>query len=112
MSGVRTFFRHCPSCGRRFEIRLLSKKEVEEEAEYRRPRPPTSESLGPSMKESIPASGPITLTEGKLAVANAPEIDDTKAMRYSFKCKHCGHEWSEERFEVHGAHPSPEYKGD
>lgn len=26
MSQIRTFFRHCPSCGRRFEIRLESKK--------------------------------------------------------------------------------------
>ena len=26
MSEVKTFFRHCPSCGRRFHIRVVSKQ--------------------------------------------------------------------------------------
>lgn len=26
MSSVETFFRHCPACGRQFEIRLVRKK--------------------------------------------------------------------------------------
>jgi len=33
MSVFKTFFRHCPSCGRRFEIRLGSKREVGDESE-------------------------------------------------------------------------------
>jgi len=112
VSGVRTFFRHCPSCGRRFEIRLVSKKEIQEEAEYRKTAAEPSESYGLSVKESNPAVGSVMLVEGKPAFAMVPEIDDTKAFRYVFKCKHCNHEWSEERFEVHGARPSKDYKGD
>ncbi|MGD0319814.1 MAG: hypothetical protein ABSB56_08985 [Nitrososphaerales archaeon] len=33
MSVFRTFFRHRPSCGRRFEIRLISKAEVSDKGE-------------------------------------------------------------------------------
>ena len=84
MSGARTFFRHCPSCGRRFEIRLVSKKAVdlggfEENAE----------------RVEVPGYGlrvpPIPVQE------NVPTVVDVEDFQYTYKCKHCGHEWSEVR---------------
>jgi transcription elongation factor Elf1 len=74
MSEVKVFFRHCPSCGRRFEIRLVSKKLVEEEKDF---VDPSSTVL------------PTVLTDGM------PAIVDTKEFQYAYRCKHCGHEWSE-----------------
>jgi len=80
---IRTFFRHCPACGRRFEIRLIKKKlvdrqEVESDAEEYTPATP-----GPMVLES----------EVPLVV----EVDD---FSYTYRCKHCGHQWSEEHFDT------------
>ena len=33
MSEVKTFFRYCPACGKRFHIKLVSKKLVRDERE-------------------------------------------------------------------------------
>ena len=33
----------------------------------------------------------------ELSVPIITEIDD---FRYTYKCKHCGHQWSEERFKA------------
>ena len=88
MSGVRTFFRHCPSCGRRFEIRLVSKKEVDSES-----IPETEEHVADAsllgMPRATPMVEPIALGEG------APVIVDVEEFQYTYRCKHCGHEWSE-----------------
>ena len=88
------FFRHCPSCGRRFEIRLVKKESVDsEDLEEDMPRSvnplvtramarnPTNSVMGKSM--------PIALSEG------TPSIVDVEDFRYTYRCKHCGHEWSE-----------------
>jgi len=82
---VRTFFRHCPSCGRRFEIRLVNKKLV------------ASEQVESNMEHYTPVSvsAPLVLESN---VPMAVEIDD---FSYTYRCKHCGHQWSEERFKTH-----------
>ena len=84
MSGVRTFFRHCPSCGRRFEIRLVSKKQVEtgtfEEKDER------IETAGFGLRVA-----PVMVEQ------NIPTVVDVEDFQYSYKCKHCGHGWSEVR---------------
>jgi uncharacterized Zn finger protein len=82
MSGVRTFFRHCPSCGRRFEIRLVSKKSLESESLTE--TEPKGDLSAPSL-----LARPVTLTE------EAPVIVDIDEFQYTYECKHCGHEWSE-----------------
>jgi DNA-directed RNA polymerase subunit RPC12/RpoP len=86
VSEIKAFFRHCPSCGRRFHIRLLSKKPIgggtvserltESEAEMESALMHASPSITPL------AEGPPILVE----------IED---FQYAYKCKHCGHEWSE-----------------
>ena len=81
MSGIRTFFRHCPSCGRRFEIRLVKKERVDSEA--------ITEGLKPSAPSSPSRLSALPLSQ------DAPSIVDIEDFRYTYKCKHCGHEWSE-----------------
>ena len=82
------FFRHCPGCGRRFHIKLVEKDEL------------SSYDTG--------SKGPIlgrVRTRGAVArgVANMEEggtlIFDTEEFAYHYKCKHCGHEWTETRLE-------------
>ena len=82
------FFRHCPGCGRKFHIKLADKKLVHLD------------------RESIPESqGPLRITQVRgvpvlLAQRNSgPIIVDVEEFQYSYKCKHCGHEWSETRLE-------------
>jgi DNA-directed RNA polymerase subunit RPC12/RpoP len=81
MSGIETFFRHCPSCGRRFEIRLVKKEKVD------------SEELNEDIDRRVPYASvrllSITLTQ------ESPSIVDIVDFQYTYKCKHCGHEWSE-----------------
>jgi hypothetical protein len=33
-----------------------------------------------------------------------PVIIDVEEFRYAYKCKHCGHEWSEKHLEEHREH--------
>jgi len=84
LAEVRTFFRRCPSCGRRFEIRLVNKKLM------------GSEQLESKMEQGTLASvsAPVVL-ESEVPVL--VEVDD---FRYTYRCKHCGHQWSEEHFKT------------
>ena len=100
---IRTFFRHCPSCGRRFEIRLVGKEQVDE-----REHVDERSRLGslPSMTVRGANLRPIVVQE------SSPVTVDVEAFQYTYKCRHCGHEWSEvhEKSEA-GANPAA-YTGD
>ena len=105
LSSVRTFFRHCPSCGRRFEIRLVSKKEVTSQA----------------MEEAMPDVGvkaPVMAAAserlgGRLVVQDdTPSIVDVDEFQYTYRCRHCGHEWSEVRTQERVAKAPKGYTGD
>ena len=82
MSGIRTFFRHCPSCGRRFEIRLVSKESVD------------SETHSGEVKRTFNIGIKQLST---LVQADVPIIVDSEDFQYTYRCKHCGHQWSEVR---------------
>ncbi|HEV2390692.1 MAG TPA: hypothetical protein VGS04_08215 [Nitrososphaerales archaeon] len=84
MSAIRTFFRHCPSCGRRFEIRLVKKEGL------------GSEELTEDLKQPVPADVGIR-AQGTLVTEDTPSIVDIEEFQYTYRCKHCGHEWSEVR---------------
>jgi DNA-directed RNA polymerase subunit RPC12/RpoP len=86
MSKVETFFRRCPSCGRRFEIQLVSKKLVESER----------------IKEEMPINNYASeWPETFLPVGeDEPAVVDVEEFQYAYKCKHCGHEWAEKREET------------
>jgi DNA-directed RNA polymerase subunit RPC12/RpoP len=86
MSEIRSFFRHCPGCGRRFHIKLVSKDKVKVgETETRR----SAEVVPPNQLSGFTAPVPVLLEEGTPMMV---EIDE---YRYHYKCKHCGHEWTE-----------------
>ncbi len=89
MSEIRTFFRFCPGCGRRFHIRLVTKKLVAE-------RKKTTE-----IKQSTLANPALRPMVSPLFVVteNVPITIDVEEFQYTYKCKHCGHMWSELRFE-------------
>jgi len=82
LAEVRTFFRHCPLCGRRFEIRLVNKKLI------------SSEQIESAREQYTPAS-PLMLESTNMPVVT--EVDD---FRYTYRCKHCGHQWCEEHFKT------------
>jgi len=82
MSEIETFFRRCPNCGRRFEVRLVGKKMVDSE----------------SIKENLPVNADYFGGYGGsfLEVGETePAIIDVEKFQYAYKCKHCGHQWVE-----------------
>ena len=79
MSEITTFFRHCPSCGRRFEIRLVGKKLVDEKQVTQRQ----------FYHYNVPYYNEL--------VETVPLTIDIKEFQYAYKCRHCGHQWAEIR---------------
>ncbi|MFI5419616.1 MAG: hypothetical protein ACHQ1H_01470 [Nitrososphaerales archaeon] len=85
---IETMFRHCPYCGKRFEIRLVGKKLVDTKS-IREQRPVNSDYFGGY-------SGSV------LEVGNMePAIVEVETFQYAYKCKHCGHQWVEIKQEEH-----------
>jgi DNA-directed RNA polymerase subunit RPC12/RpoP len=84
------FFRHCPGCGRRFRIKLVDKKMVHLDRE----------SMGGN-------EGPLSVSQFRGAPvllvqeSTRPIVVDVEEFEYSYKCRHCGHEWFEKRVEEH-----------
>jgi predicted RNA-binding Zn-ribbon protein involved in translation (DUF1610 family) len=101
MSSLRTFFRHCPNCGRRFEIRLVSKKL--EGSQVVGSGEPT---LRVGLVGRDAGAVPLVLTE------NVPAITDVEEFQYTYRCKHCGHEWAEVRDATRSAGIPKGYTGD
>ncbi len=95
MSQIRTFFRHCPSCGRRFEIRLESKKLLKDQTVTTRLNASEAAVKDSLIAGPAPPAAPIPTLMG----AGEPIIVDIETFQYTYKCKHCGHEWSEVREE-------------
>ena len=90
MSEVKTFFRFCPSCGKRFHVKLVSKKLVDDRRETRVHKEVTSSArvlLGGRFQ-------PISPVILEVDVPVTVEVED---FEYSYKCKHCGHVWTEMR---------------
>jgi predicted RNA-binding Zn-ribbon protein involved in translation (DUF1610 family) len=88
MSNIETFFRRCPNCGKRFEIRLVSKKLVDSET-IKEERPIASDYFSPSNASYLE----VGETE--------PTIIEVEQFQYAYKCKHCGHQWVEIKQEEH-----------
>jgi C4-type Zn-finger protein len=103
MSSIKTFFRHCPSCGRRFEIRLVEKKEISSEDILEDDKRPTP--TGRFVTGSYTPM-PITLQD------DVPVMVDVKDFRYTYRCKHCGHQWSEVRTKEDTVERPEGYTGD
>jgi uncharacterized Zn finger protein len=96
MSEIREFFRHCPACGRRFHIRLVGEKLVGQRMITEKAERSIEVPLETS---STYAHGGIPMPQ-ILADEEVPVTIDAKDFRYTYKCKHCGHVWSEIREKV------------
>ena len=111
MPELGTFFRHCPSCGRRFEIKVMEEAELSDDKGYSK----TKEILTPQeLTLRVGSGGPrVTMLKAKTTFArNLNTIWWTKESRVTFQCKHCGHEWTEEKFEPKRAVASRDYTSD
>jgi DNA-directed RNA polymerase subunit RPC12/RpoP len=82
------FFRHCPGCGRRFHIKLVDKKMINLD---RQSTPGNTGPVGISQFRGFP----VLVVQESIR----PIIVDVEEFQYSYKCSHCGHEWSEKHFE-------------
>jgi hypothetical protein len=84
------FFRHCPGCGRRFHIKVESKKMVHMDRES------VGDDSGAVRVSQAPGS-PLLLVQE----TGRPTVVDVEEFQYTYKCKHCGHEWSEKHLKEH-----------
>jgi hypothetical protein len=84
------FFRHCPGCGRRFHIKLEKKELVHLDRE-------TVPATVTPRATVTPFENPIVLVSSE----GRPIVADIEEFQYTYKCGHCGHEWSEKRLEEH-----------
>jgi len=101
MSEVKAFFRHCPACGRRFEIRIVRKRALNDDTYVS--EIPRSDSATIEAR----ALAPLLLAE-----SNEPVTVEEEEFSYRYVCKHCGHRWTETRKEF-DVEPTPEgYTGD
>lgn len=103
MSSITTFFRHCPSCGRRFEIRLVGRNLVSlEKNTYNTTRAGYGGSTFAAQRSGYGnVRTPSQLTwDGHVVLEEKVRVTvEDKEFQYAYKCKHCGHQWVEERFE-------------
>ena len=84
------FFRHCPGCGRRFHIKLERKELISVDRE------PI-----PGMTHTIRELGTDVFTLPVVVHDERPVVLDIEEFQYHYKCKHCGHEWTEHHREEH-----------
>jgi hypothetical protein len=102
MPSVTTFFRHCPACGRRFEVRLVGKNLVGSERDA---YPTTRAGFGSisNLAAQRGAYGQVRSPSQQVwdeHVVLEEKVRVTvmrKEFQYSYKCKHCGHQWIEKR---------------
>lgn len=99
-------FRHCPGCGRRFHVKLENVKVIRDEKKAIPTKRSLSQHTGVNTgmpsgvwmggdRQLLRPAGAAILIEGK------PIIVEEKEFEYSFKCGHCGHEWTEHQQETH-----------
>ena len=93
MSEIKTFFRFCPECGRRFHIKLVSKNLINVEREKEEVARTITQP--PASPYPFPTAVPVIVQEGE------PITIDVEEFQYVYRCGHCGHEWTEKHVEEH-----------
>ncbi len=89
MSEFKTLFRKCPSCGRRFEVRLADRKYLEEKKGVK-------ENWAVPVSVNVPGDQDRVFWRSFVPVAEEiPSLVDEKEFQYAYHCKHCGHKWIE-----------------
>lgn len=92
-SRIRRFFRRCPSCGRRFEASVVAKEPLRSKDGTAFLTPPIS-SLAGRAAYSDPYVAMQPAGSAILSGASPVEMEEVK-FEYSYKCRHCGHGWTE-----------------
>jgi DNA-directed RNA polymerase subunit RPC12/RpoP len=91
VSEIKALFRSCPACGKRFHIKIVSKKLVSSDT--------ITEALpvreGYTGGTGMGASVPLEVNEAE------PVTVDVEEFQYAYRCAHCGHTWYEKREETH-----------
>ena len=87
MSEGRTFFRFCPACGKRFHITLVGKELVGEKVDRAVSRRDTW--------HGVSARGFNITAMPVLVEQDVPVVVTVEDFQYTYRCKHCGHVWSE-----------------
>jgi hypothetical protein len=104
MPDITTFYRHCPSCGRRFEIRLVSKEPLhsesfDEKGKHAKGSLSTRDVAALAGSLSSPGGNSGSPSRpygpGTIVQEDEPSIVDVEEFQYNYKCKHCDHQWSE-----------------
>jgi uncharacterized Zn finger protein len=96
MSEIKSFFRFCPACGRRFHIKLVSKTLTDDKISSTEIKSLRTE-MNPAYRvtlDNAPIAGTTIAVE-----ENIPVTVEEKDFQYTYKCKHCGHVWSEAHVE-------------
>ena len=85
MSQAKDFFRICPACGRRFHITLVDSRLVDERKSTQ------------VIKHGVAASTSVRNVRIVTVEEDSPVTFDVRDFQYTYRCKHCGHTWSELR---------------
>jgi predicted SprT family Zn-dependent metalloprotease len=83
-----------------------------EEDEFATVKETATARIAGGTKDSNPAFGAISLSLDTPATVEVSEISEMKTFRYTYRCKHCGHVWIEERPKFKLERTNGEYKAD
>jgi uncharacterized Zn finger protein len=91
-----TIFKKCPNCGKRFEVEHTGES-VERKTEV-----VTEEKLisNPSMMAPNPMTPLLDTPYSNPPAVMVDELLEEDEYTESYKCKHCGHVWTEKHEEV------------
>jgi len=95
MPKFQSTFGKCPSCGKRFGIRLTGKKLVKEETVEKKVREVQGLTVGGTYLSRAGSPAP---RQGIVTI-DRTVLDSVKEFQYAYECKYCGHEWFEIRKE-------------
>ncbi len=99
-------FRKCPSCGRRFAVKLRKEELVSEEIAESDRVVTTPAGLGRVTRGGV---GMETDTAIQTTVHTSVERD---TIRFEYECGKCGHKWEETRIESRKLHSPNKTKSD
>lgn len=87
MSEVKILLRYCPACGKRFHIKLVNKKLVND----------TREEAVRKKQSSYDGfyGTPLQWANPTVLDVDIPVTVEEEDFAYTYKCSHCGHVWTE-----------------
>jgi transposase-like protein len=87
-----TFLKKCPNCGKHFEVERIAEKVEERAVTVDRSRELMDQKIGPVYVPSY--------TDGldeSASTADDPVLAEKQVREETYKCRHCGHTWTETR---------------